>query len=473
MFSFINFATVIVFLVTMFDDSTQLVTVPRSSPDPIAELCRALVVLKRERYHIREVFKLSSDGHTEKVYWYGRSQYIEALNAPHHINENVSCYTDYASGMRQRTPCKLDYDTHRVFDIVAPCNDEEDDVVVKRSILLPPENDGTVREVRIFDLDERDEYGELPDPKTIEGLYRGYKDRDMYWTCADEKVIEPADAVHYVRQRALAQYLTDSGHAGLLMEDDFEPLEEPLKRTTDWLASKDESRFEELYTAYAAGLYAAQTKRCTNLSRAKSFVQDWVNHDCPPLYRCTTNQKNVSINGFGITLPVFSNVLVDTYACKFQLDDTLTDKEIDALLKHLNPKGAVAESLNFAKKANELGQDGLWKLREEVKDICKAINDLLNEPVTRDAILKAQTEHQRDAMPMMDCGWLNWFPLEGTEFAEKFNTVRSTGNGPYFLDIDMPIIDQSVNVQSYGGDVVRDLVSKRLGIDIYYVRHLD
>ena len=149
MFSFINFATVIVFLVTMFDDSTQLVTVPRSSPDPIAELCRALVVLKRERYHIREVFKLSSDGHTEKVYWYGRSQYIEALNAPHHINENVSCYTDYASGMRQRTPCKLDYDTHRVFDIVAPCNDEEDDVVVKRSILLPPENDGTVREVRM------------------------------------------------------------------------------------------------------------------------------------------------------------------------------------------------------------------------------------------------------------------------------------------------------------------------------------
>lgn len=243
MFSFINFATVIVFLVTMFDDSTQLVTVPRSSPDPIAELCRALVVLKRERYHIREVFKLSSDGHTEKVYWYGRSQYIEALNAPHHINENVSCYTDYASGMRQRTPC--------------------------------------------------------------------------------------------------------------------------------------------------------------------------------------------------------------------------------------NPKGAVAEHLNFAKKANEMGQDALWKLREEVKDTCKAINDLLHEPATRDAILKAQTEHQRDAMPMMDCGWLNWFPLEGTEFAEKFNTVRSTGSGPYFLDIDMPIIDQSVNVQSYGGDVVRDLVSKRLGIDIYYVRHLD
>lgn len=263
MSSFIDFATVIVFLVTMFDDSTQLVTVPRSSFDPIAELCRALVVLKRERYHIREVFKLSSDGHTEKVYWYGRRQYIEALNAPHHINKEVSCYTTYASGKCRRTPCKLDYDTHRVFDIVVPCDyEEEDGVVVKRSILLPPENDGTVRKVRIFDLDERDECGELTDPKTIDGLYRGYKDRDMYWMCADEKVIEPSDAVRYVRQRALAQYLTDSGHASLLIEDNFEPLEEePLKRTTDWLASKDESRFEELYTAYAAGLYAAQKSR--------------------------------------------------------------------------------------------------------------------------------------------------------------------------------------------------------------------
>lgn len=106
MFNFIDFAAAIVFLVTMFDDSTQLVTVPRSSSDPIAELCRALVVLKRERYHIREVFKLNSDGHVEKVYWYGRSQYIEALNAPHHINGNVSYYTDYASSMRLKTPCK-------------------------------------------------------------------------------------------------------------------------------------------------------------------------------------------------------------------------------------------------------------------------------------------------------------------------------------------------------------------------------
>lgn len=72
MFSFINFATVIVFLVTMFDDSTQLVTVPRSSPDPIAELCRALVVLNlhQEQYDdIEEFLDDVSDWLSDEYGW--------------------------------------------------------------------------------------------------------------------------------------------------------------------------------------------------------------------------------------------------------------------------------------------------------------------------------------------------------------------------------------------------------------------
>ena len=51
MFSFYQFCYRHRLFVTMFDDNTQLVTVSRSSSDPIAELCRALVVLKRERPH--------------------------------------------------------------------------------------------------------------------------------------------------------------------------------------------------------------------------------------------------------------------------------------------------------------------------------------------------------------------------------------------------------------------------------------
>lgn len=69
------------------------------------------------------------------------------------------------------------------------------------------------------------------------------------------KALECVDAERNAKTRK-------KSHTSLLIEDNFEPLEEePLKRTTDWLASKDESRFEELYTAYAAGLYAAQKSR--------------------------------------------------------------------------------------------------------------------------------------------------------------------------------------------------------------------
>lgn len=184
-------------------------------------------------------------------------------------------------------------------------------------------------------------------------------------------------------------------------------------------ANDSEIVWYEFYLPYHEALHESVScqKLCAGLGQSRLPDSVPLHHEPEECQR-----QRVRIHAAGV-----QDALVDTYDCKFQLNDTLTDKEINALLKHLNPKSAVAEHLNFAKKKNEMGQDALWKLREEVKDTCKAINDLLHEPATRDAILKAQTEHQRDAMPMMDCGWLNWFPLEGTEFAEKFNTVRSTG----------------------------------------------
>lgn len=55
---------------------------------------------------------------------------------------------------------------------------------------------------------------------------------------------------------------------------------------------------------------ATTTRRCTDLSRAKSFVQEWVNLDCPTLKRFSTNQKVLSVNGFGAAVPLFESPLV-------------------------------------------------------------------------------------------------------------------------------------------------------------------
>lgn len=217
---------------------------------------------------------------------------------------------------------------------------------------------------------------------------------------------------------------------------------------------------------------ANATRRCTDLSRAKGFVQEWVNLDCPTLTRFSSNQKNLSVNGWGIALPVFQNRLVESYGCEMILDSDLRIPEINGILKHVNPNGAVAAKMRSAREIREAGPEGLRKAQEEMEEVYKNINILLHEVGTRDAILDAQNAH-KDEAKMLDCGWLNWVPTPGTELAHKFDLLRDSGKGRIFMDIDMPIADQSVTVQSYGGDLVRKLVKDTFGYDISYYRHLD
>lgn len=217
---------------------------------------------------------------------------------------------------------------------------------------------------------------------------------------------------------------------------------------------------------------ANTTRRCTDLSRAKSFVQEWVNLDCPTLTRFSSNQKNLSVNGWGIALPVFQNRLVESYGCEMILDSDLRIPEINGILKHVNPNGAVAAKMRSAREIREAGPEGLRKAQEEMEEVYKNINILLHEVGTRDAILDAQNVH-KDEAKMFDCGWLNWVPTPGTELAHKFDLLRDSGKGRIFMDIDMPIADQSVTVQSYGGNLVRQLVKDTFGYDISYYRHLD
>ena len=160
------------------------------------------------------------------------------------------------------------------------------------------------------------------------------------------------------------------------------------------------------------------------------------------------------------------------YGCEMILDSDLRIPEINGILKHVNPNGAVAAKMRSAREIREAGPEGLRKAQEEMEEVYKNINILLHEVGTRDAILDAQNVH-KDEAKMFDCGWLNWVPTPGTELAHKFDLLRDSGKGRIFMDIDMPIADQSVTVQSYGGNLVRQLVKDTFGYDISYYRHLD
>lgn len=217
---------------------------------------------------------------------------------------------------------------------------------------------------------------------------------------------------------------------------------------------------------------ATTTRRCSDITHAKAFIQEWVNHDCPALYRYSTNQKDLLVSAWGFALPVFNCILVENRDCELFVDSDMTVEEINGILKYVNPDGAVAEKMRLVRKARALGEEGLKKLQAEIKKVCDDIYDLLRKLENYKAILAEQYAHTNEAQ-MFDCGWLNWIPTPGTELASKFDLLRNSGKGSSYLEILMPIAEQSVTVQSYGANLVRKLVKENLGYDISYIRHLD
>ncbi len=218
---------------------------------------------------------------------------------------------------------------------------------------------------------------------------------------------------------------------------------------------------------------SSTVKRCTNLSRSRSFIREWVNYDCPPLYKYISNKKNVSVNGWGLALPIFCNTLVENdYNGQYIIDDSITAEEIEAILKNVNPKGIIAEAMNYAKEAHAMGTENLATLEKEVQDAINSINVMLTTPENLNAILLEQEKH-KDEEDVFDCGWLNWYPEKGTKLHHDFELLRQSGKGSTILSINMPTVSQSVTVQSYGGKLVQKLVKEKLGYDIFYIKHLD
>ncbi len=100
----------------------------------------------------------------------------------------------------------------------------------------------------------------------------------------------------------------------------------------------DANEKEVVWNEYSS---ATTTRRCNGLVPRKSFVQEWVNLDCPTLKRFSTNQKVLSVNGFGAAIPLFESPLVDTSYIDTVIADDIEDKEIEGLRKHLNPDGVI------------------------------------------------------------------------------------------------------------------------------------
>ena len=216
---------------------------------------------------------------------------------------------------------------------------------------------------------------------------------------------------------------------------------------------------------------ATTTRRCTDLSRAKSFVQEWVNLDCPTLKRFSTNQKVLSVNGFGAAVPLFESPLVDTSYVDTVIADDIEDKEIEGLRKHLNPDGVISQLLNNVQKAR--AEKEIDEVESRVKQVETQIRLFLRTPEIENEIKDIETAHLNEEGGF-DCGFIFWYPKADSQLEKDMSLLVGANRRKLsWLDIAVPTFSQSINVQRYGAELIKKLVKERLGIELYYRSELD
>lgn len=216
---------------------------------------------------------------------------------------------------------------------------------------------------------------------------------------------------------------------------------------------------------------ATTTRRCTDLSRAKSFVQEWVNLDCPTLKRFSTNQKVLSVNGFGAAVPLFESPLVDTSYVDTVIADDIEDKEIEGLRKHLNPDGVISQLLNNVQKAR--AEKEIDEVESRVKQVETQIRLFLRTPEIENEIKDIETAHLNEE-GSFDCGFIFWYPKADSQLEKDMSLLVGANRRKLsWLDIAVPTFSQSINVQRYGAELIKKLVKERLGIELYYRSELD
>lgn len=218
-----------------------------------------------------------------------------------------------------------------------------------------------------------------------------------------------------------------------------------------------------------------RTYRTFHLGRNKEYLERWMNYDCPTLVRCSTNQKELFITPFGFPLSVFTLTLVENscFAEQF-IDKTITDEEIDAILD-VAGDSAIGQAAMDIRKARGTDPEQVQRALERVKKTEQKIQRLINSKEVAREIKDAQLQFVKDfGDGKLDCGWLEWYAVSEMPLSYDMRLVVGAGKRTSRqLHIQFPVVRQSVNAQSCGAEVAKQIIKEKLGLDLYYVKTLD
>lgn len=145
------------------------------------ELCRAIVAIERQGHIVTSAQELHADGHRPRVAFRQSKQYQEAKKEKLDEIISASYITYWSSGACFRAPCKVNLNTHEVFEIQNAGNPSDNDDCIGEYVSI----DDAETEVHLIDeilelcLDDEEAKNELQNIKANNSYWISFSGKKL------------------------------------------------------------------------------------------------------------------------------------------------------------------------------------------------------------------------------------------------------------------------------------------------------
>ncbi|QUH22107.1 hypothetical protein [Alkaliphilus sp. B6464] len=196
------------------------------------------------------------------------------------------------------------------------------------------------------------------------------------------------------------------------------------------------------------------------------WIDLWWGYDCPTLYRFTVNKERRK-NWVGLNLICFQNQLLEWSYTGTYVDEDITKKEVEFFTKG-HEQTHISNEMWKVIEAKELKKSEIEFLKKEVaayeEKIQKVIDDHTGEIITY--------------VGGLNNGLFGWLDIhtQNKQYNDQKgllkNTEHSKNRSPH-LNLKLPINSPILSVQEKQFKIIRTLVQRELGEELYHSTILD
>ena len=208
-----------------------------------------------------------------------------------------------------------------------------------------------------------------------------------------------------------------------------------------------------------------RTYHAANLSKAKKFIETWLNYDCPALLRYETNSSDTAHTMMGCEYPTFT----DTVVSGSNFSEDMTVEEAKALAAGCGEQTYIGEKLTKWLAAKNMSDAELAEATKRVDTAEAEMQAIID--AHHDELVAAETKTPEDPNAF-DCGWLNWYGIG--KLGEDLELLKAVGKRTTeMLNINIPQVVQSIYHQADAGKIVVTLISDNTPYKVRFETHLD